>query len=289
MAHYPQVGQSVVALVRHDGVWEGKTIQKQVVFQMLDAALIELTGLNDVLTAWRTLFDPGEVIGIKVNTISRYTTTPETAYAVAQRLQEAGVPAEQIILFDRTDHELKNQGFTVNDGGPGVQCRGAKGWDQPTTVTGTTQLIHDVMLSCQALINIPALKEHGNSGFTSALKNHYGTINTPSVLHPNDCDPYLADLNALPVIRDKTRLIIGDFVRTCPYDWNQMTRENTIAMSFDPVAHDHVARQILIDRRDADGRPAPYIEKKSHYLGSAIQAGLGAGPDHTEVRRRVLG
>jgi hypothetical protein len=70
---------------------------------MLDAALVQLTGIGDAAAAWRALFGPGEQVGIKVNTISRYTTTPQVAYAVAQRLIEAGLPAEQIVIFDRVE------------------------------------------------------------------------------------------------------------------------------------------------------------------------------------------
>jgi Domain of unknown function (DUF362) len=288
LAHYPQIAQSVVSIVHHPGVWSGSEIQTNVILTMLDAAITQLTGIQDALTAWRVLFDPQEVVGIKVNTISRYTTSPQTAYAVAQRLQDAGIPAEQIVLFDRTDGELRDRGFTLNDGGPGVQCRGAKAWEQPATVAGTTQEIHDVMLSCHALINLPTLKQHGTSGFTSALKNHYGTVSQPGLLHGNDCDPAIPELNALPVIRDKTRLVIGDFVRICPYDWNQMTKEGLIAMSVDPLAHDHIARQILLDRIAADGRSGSYITGRSHYLDTALQQGLGADVGHTEVRRTSL-
>jgi hypothetical protein len=289
VSYYPQTGQSVVSVVQHEGVWDGDRIQSHVVLQMLDAAILQLTGLGDATMAWRALFDPGETIGIKVNTISQYTTTPEMAYAVAQRLQDAGVPAGQIVIFDRSDGELRNRGYTINDDGPGVRCRGGRAWQEPTTVTGTTQRIHDAMLSCHALINMPALKEHGTSGFTSALKNHYGTVSEPGRLHGNNCDPYIADLNALPVIRDKTRLVVGDLIRICPYDWNRMTKENKVSMSFDPVAHDTVARQVLLDRRQADGRPGAYIEGKSHYLDSAVRLGLGADAAHTEVRVSALG
>jgi hypothetical protein len=289
VAHYPKTAQSVVSVVEYSGVWDGELIRVPVVLEMLDAAITQLTGLGDALTAWRALFDPGEVIGIKVNTISRYTTTPEVAHAVAQRLQDAGIPGEQIVLFDRTERELVARGFTVNDGGPGVQCRGAKAWEQPTAVNGTTQRVHDAMLSCNALINIPALKEHGTSGFTSAMKNHYGTIDRPGQLHGNHCDPYIAELNALPVIRDKTRLIVGDFLRTCPYNWNRMTQENTIVMSFDSLAHDYYARQVLVDRRDADARPGPYIVGLSHYLDTAFKMGMGADAGHTSVRKATLG
>jgi hypothetical protein len=289
MARYPRIAQSVVSIVQHDGVWNGDQIQEHVVLQMLDAALTQLTGLDDARMAWSALFDPGEKIGIKVNTISRYATTPTVAYAVARRLQDAGIPAEQIILFDRTDWELAERGFTLNADGPGVRCRGAVAWEGSAQIAGSTQRIHDVMLSCNALINIPPLKEHGISGFTSAMKNHYGTIERPSQLHGGHCDPYIPELNALPVIRDKTRLIVGDWIRTCPYDWNRMTKENMIAMSFDPLAHDHTARQILVDRRQAEERPGRYITELSHYLDTAFTLGLGADAEHTEVRKKRLG
>ncbi len=288
MAHYPQAASSVVSLVQHDGVWDGDQIQERVVLQMLDAALTQLTGLNDAAAAWSALFDPGEVIGIKVNTISRYTTTPQVAYAVARRLQEAGLPAEQIILFDRSAGELEARGYTLNVDGPGVRCQGAQAWEQPEQVAGTRQRFHDVMLRCNALINVPALKEHGISGFTSALKNHYGTVDRPGSLHGGNCDPGIPELNAVAVIRDKTRLVIGDFIRTCPYDWNRMTKENLIAMSYDPVAHDTVARQVLVDRRTADGRSAGSISGMSHYVETAVKMGLGADEEHIELRRASL-
>lgn len=287
-AHYPQAAQSVVSVVQHDGVWDGASIVSEVVLAMLDAAIVQLTGLNEAMSAWRALFDPGETVAIKVNTISRYTTTPEVAYAVAQRLQDAGLPAEQIVIFDRSVHELSRQGFTLNEDGPGVRCRGVTAWEQEQDVAGVTQKLHDVLLACDALINIPPIKEHGTSGFTSAMKNHYGTIEQPGRLHGGDCDPFIPALNALPAIRDKTRLIVCDALRTCPYNWDQMTRENLIMMSFDPVANDTLARQLLLDRRAADGKPGAYIEKLSHYLQTAVEMGLGADAAHTEERRTTL-
>jgi hypothetical protein len=289
LAHYPHAAQSAVALVEHTAVWDGDEIQVPIVLRMLDAALVELTGIDDAALAWRALFDAGERVGIKVNTISRYTTTPQVAYAVAQRLQEAGLGAEQIVVFDRTDWELQGQGFTLNPDGPGVRCRGAKGWEAPTDVSGRTQRLHDVLVACDALINVPALKEHSISGFTSSMKNHYGSVDNPGALHGNACDPYIAALNAVPQIQSKTRLIVGDWIRTCPYDWNQMTRESKIAMSFDPVAHDIVGRQLLLDRREADGRPAGYIAGKSHYVDAAIEMGLGADEPHIALRELRLG
>jgi uncharacterized protein (DUF362 family) len=289
VAHYPEVDRSVVSLVRHDGVWEGDRILENVVLEMLDAALVQLTGLGDAAAAWRVLFDPGEQVGIKVNTISRYTTTPQVAYAVAQRLQEAGLAPEQIVIFDRTERELVDRGYTINADGPGVRCRGAASWGGNATVAGTRQRVHDVMLACDALINVPALKWHDVAGFTSALKNHYGTISRPGMLHGNECDPAIPELNALSVIRKRTRLVIGDIIRSCPYNWNRMTKENLIAMSFDPVAHDVVARQLLVARREADGRPVGGITGMSHYVETAVEMGLGGGLEQVDLRQETLG
>jgi hypothetical protein len=288
LAHYPETDRSPVSLVRHDGVWDGDRILENVVLEMLDAALVRLTGIGDAAMAWRALFDPGEQVGIKVNTISRYTTMPEVAYAVARRLQEAGLAPEQIVIFDRTDHELIDRGYALNADRPGVRCRGAVAWEGSEPVAGTVQRVHDVMRACDALINIPVLKQHGMAGFTSALKNHYGTIDRPGRLHATYCDPAIPELNALPVIRDKTRLVIGDFIRICPYDWNRMTKENLIAMSFDPVAHDAVARQVLVERREADGRPAGSVVSMSSYVETAIEMGLGGGMAQVDLRKETL-
>jgi hypothetical protein len=288
LAHYPQTARSPVSLVRHDGVWDGERILEPVVLQMLDAALVRLTGIGDAAAAWRVLFDPAETVGIKVNTISRYTTTPEVAYAVAQRLQEAGLKPSQIVIFDRTEHELQARGYTLNATGPGVRCLGAMSWEGEEQVAGSGQRVHNVMRECDALINLPALKVHNIAGFTSALKNHYGTIHNPRRLHGSYCDPAIPELNALPVIRDKTRLVIGDFLRTCPYDWNRMTKENLIAMSFDPVAHDAVGRQVLVERRQADGRPAGGIVSTSSYLETAVKMGLGGGLEQVDLYEETL-
>ena len=60
-------------------------------------------------------------------------------------------------------------------------------------------------------------------------------------------------------------------------------------MSFDPVAHDFVARQVLLDRQEADGRVSGHILGKSHYLDTSVEAGLGADLEHTDLRRTELG
>jgi hypothetical protein len=68
-----------------------------------------------------------------------------------------------------------------------------------------------------------------------------------------------------------------------------MTVENLIAMSFDPVAHDAVGRQILVERREADGRPAGSILSMSGYVETAVEMGLGGGMAQVDLREVNLG
>lgn len=288
IVRYPRAARSVVAVVRHSGALDGDRVVKTAVLRMLDAAITQLTGLNDALAAWQALFDPAETVGIKVNAGSRYATSPEVVYAVAQRLQEAGLPAEQIVIFDRSVHELSQRGFGVNPDGPGVHCQGVGEWVHPHDVAGVTQWLHDVLDRCDALINIPPIKEHPMCGLTSALKNHYGSVAQPGLLHGNHGDPYISALNALPIVRDKTRLIVCDALHICPYDWDHVIPECTLMMSFDPVANDMVARRLVLDRRAADGRPDACIESRSHYLQTAVEMGLGADEAHIERWQLVL-
>ena len=59
---------------------------------MLDSGISTLTDVTDALAVWRTLFDPGERVLLKVNCIAyNGATQPAVAYGVAQRLQDAGL------------------------------------------------------------------------------------------------------------------------------------------------------------------------------------------------------
>ncbi|HUT19063.1 MAG TPA: DUF362 domain-containing protein, partial [Anaerolineae bacterium] len=166
-------------------------------------------------------------------------------------LQEAGVPAEQIVVSSYYTSELEEAGYTVNRDGPGVRCYGTDadytgGW----TVRGMPVELSDVLLSCHALINVPVLKSHMLSGISFALKNHFGTCSNPGGLHAS-IGRSMAELNALGPIQDRTRLVIGDALAAClryasawPY-WKADWQGDSILMSFDPVAQDTVGYQLL--------------------------------------------
>jgi hypothetical protein len=130
--------------------------------------------------------------------------------------------------------------------------------------------------ACDALINLPIPKEHGIAGVSVSLKNHYGSVDRPGSLHGNGCDPAIAELNGQPNIRDKTRLIVGAALNVSPTDWNRPVRENALILSFDPVAHDTVARDILVRHRNEQGLATGSLTDGARHLRTAQSLNLGA-------------
>ncbi|MGD9146122.1 MAG: DUF362 domain-containing protein [Anaerolineae bacterium] len=281
MAHWPSVDTSRVVVVRHSGVWTGAAPEASIVLQMLDEGLRTLTGVGDAQAVWRLLFDEGERVLLKVNCIAYGgPTQPAVTYAVAQRLQESGLRAEDIHIFDRTDHELAAAGYALNEGGPGVQCRGTRGDGSEIALSQARVRFFQEIDSCDAIINLPTPKQHGGAGISVSLKNHYGSINRPGALHGSWCDPAIAELNAQPSIRDKTRLVVGAALNVSPGDWNRPVRENAILLSFDPVALDTVARDILVRHREASGRNSGFLVDGARQLRTAQSLNVGATEAH---------
>lgn len=290
---YPHA-PSKVAWTHHAGVWPGDTLSPEAIRQMLDASITALTGLADATAAWAALFDPDERIAIKVNTISGsdYWTHVPLVMAVAERLQTIGIPPEQLIIFDRSSSELERAGFTVNPDGPGVRCFGtderytAAGW----TISGEPVSLSSILLDCDALINMPILKQHGITGISFAMKNHYGTFDKPGHFHGERAVPGLPGLNALPPIRERTRLIIGDVLAVVKSGWRSAVPGDSIFMSFDPVAHDALGLQVYSQVMAAAGlNPGMALDLANPWLKYGTELGLGThNPDHMDVVEVIL-
>lgn len=296
---HPDVPSKVVH-THHGGMWDGEALVPEAIRQMLDASITELTGLHEASEAWAALFDPSQRIAIKVNAFRNsiiWTHVP-LVMAVIECLQELGVPAEQIVIFDYYTSELEEAGYPVNEDGPGVRCYGTdRNYTAGSTLVDLDVGLSDILLDCDALINIPILKAHMISGITFAMKNHYGTIDRPSLFHQPRIGRAIAELNALPPIRDRTRLIIGDVLEAClryghswPY-WRADMTGDSILMSFDPVAHDTVGLQMFSQLLTEDGgNPAAATSQATPWLENGAQLGLGTNdPDSIELVEVTLG
>lgn len=278
----------------HAGAWAGEKLAPAALREMVDDSITNLTGLADAKVAWAALFKPTERIAIKVNAFHNSTiwTHAPLVQAVTDSLVEAGHPAEQIVIYDTTSNELKTAGFTVNQDGPGVRCYGTdtryeKGWK----VGNVDVQLSAVLLECDALINMPVLKSHMIAAMTYSLKNHFGTVNSPGSLHGN-IDAKVAELNALPEIKGKTRLVIGDaleanlrYSNSWPY-WKADWKGDSILMSYDPVAVDTLGAQILgtaLENEELTSRAIAGFDE-------AAKLGLGTNdPANMNVIERKLG
>jgi hypothetical protein len=299
---YPDVPSRVVR-VRHAGVWkesadggvkDNDRLAPETIRQMLDAAIVKLTGLGDVQAAWAALFAPQERIAIKVNAIlgGRLWTHVPLALAVAECLQGAGVPPEQIVIFDRSGTDLMGAGYTINRSGPGVRCMGTDyrytgGWK----MMDVDIKFSDTLLNSDALINIPVLKGHPMTGITFALKNHYGTFDSPEKFHDARTRQALGELNALPPIKERARLTVGDVLAVASGSWRSVMAGDSILMSFDPVAHDATGLKLYGDMMASQGsNPTLASKLATPWLENAAALGLGTNdPAHIELMEVSLG
>lgn len=276
--------KSTVVVVRSDMLSRPDRVT---IKQMLDAAVPQALGVASADVAWRKLFKPNDAVGIKVNCIaSRVSSHPQLAWAIADSLIAAGVPADQIIIWDREDRELVSAGYVINADGSGVKCYGTKprvGYTRDLVVTGSvgSRISKIISRQCTATVNVPVLKDHNIAGLSLSLKNYFGAIENPNKFHMGNCNPYVADLNMAPQIREKNKLIICDAITILyeggPTDCKPkyMWRCNSLIVGTDPVAVDQIGLMLLEEKRASDGlAPLAAVGRSVKYIDTA------ADPDH---------
>ncbi|HID55846.1 TPA: DUF362 domain-containing protein [Candidatus Poribacteria bacterium] len=286
---------SRIALVEDPGFSSNMKLNPEPLRQAVDSLLKKLTGKDTVWEAWKDIlkgYRKGQVIGIKVNCINRRLPShPELVDALVQSLVEFGVPENDIVIYDRTNNELKRSGYKLNRGQNGVRCFGtdSPGWgydaDNPIEIEGQEKHLTKILTRlCDHLINVPVLKDHNLAGVTLSMKNHYGTVDNPSSLHGNNCDPFIAKLNAASPIKDKTRLIILDAIlgiyRGGPGGAPQFS-PNMLAAAFDPVAMDRFGMDLI--NRERRKRGLDEVTGRAKHVHTAAILGLGTD-DESKIK-----
>ena len=286
-----EAGQSRVVVVSDGRAWSGPgwadaDLDRGIVRQMLERAISDLTGQADELAALGSLFPGGlnaeSRIGIKVNCVNDdLPSHPAVVLGLVDLLVEAGARPENIVVFDRMDADLADCGYAPNRG-VGLQVMGTDhsgvGYDEhPVTFSdGVLRFSRILTEGCDHLINVPVLKNHEMAGVTLALKNHFGTIDRPMLLHGADrsCCPGIAELNARPEIAGKTRLFLIDAL-FATYQGGLGSLPDFAPMavlaSQDPVAIDAVGQQLINAWRVIEGL-API---DALHIRQAAERGLG--------------
>jgi len=282
----------VVKAVRADAV-SGTKPNPKVVSEMVHAVVMKLSGKSSPADAWKCYVKPDDVVAVKINCLfgRGACTHPCVTSAVVEGIRMAGVPADKIIVWDRTGKDLEKCGYQVGKI-DGVAYTGVDGdWEEEPTRFHTCDGRFAKILTqkCTALVNVPVLKTHSLSGITFSMKNHFGSFHNAGAAHGDRkerkvhggmCDPFIAELNRLDVIRKKTRLIVGDALLPVANKGPQARPDATypekaILASTDTVAIDYVGIKMLDVQRKKMGLEGLEESGSAKCVFTAAEKGLG--------------
>jgi len=280
----------LVVVVRAAGLRASEgSFRPEAVAALFERGLARLTGQTGAAAGLATVFRSSDRVGIKINTIAgrRLTSPPEATLPLARLLVKAGLKASSIIIWDRTNRELREAGYKLNDSGGefrvfGTDTAGAGYAAEPLehrSIAGRFSSIQTGAVT--ASISFAVLKDHGLAGLTAGMKNYFGAVHNPNKYHDDGCDPYIADLFDAPPIRGKHRLTILDATtvqaeKGPDFHARWAERRDTLVFGFDPVAVDAVGLRIVEEIRKAKGLPSLEEDGRTpRYLASAERLGLG--------------
>jgi hypothetical protein len=85
----------------------------EIVHRMVDRLVLASTGKENIADAWRSLVSPKDVIGIKI--ASAGLVHKALVGRIVEGLLEAGVPRENILVWDRDADDLRIAGYLARD------------------------------------------------------------------------------------------------------------------------------------------------------------------------------
>jgi len=280
-------GRSLVVRAKRPKVSLGPDrFDPAVLDEMLGASLARLTNTANGTAAWKALFSAKDRVALKVNTLGGrgLSTNPAVVGAIVRGLLDAGVAENDVLVWDRFNRELIRAGFTINNGGKGYRCFGTEGdYEREITTHGQIGGFLSPLLTRfpTALINVPLVKDHNLAGVAISMKNLYGVIDNPNRYHNDNCDPFIADVADLPVVRQKMRLIVcdalyGQYEAGPAYSAKFRWEANSLIVATDPVALDTIGWQMIeAKRREAGLKPLAEVGRPPRWLATAASRGLG--------------
>ena len=298
---------------RSEKVWNGDVLDEGVVSEMIDRAMMKLTGLDSAKEAWKDFVLPTDIVGIKINPLAgeRLSTHRIVVDKIIEGLHGTGILSNQIIIWDRFESHLINAGYEINQSDQGVRCFASDsegiGYDDEvfyetekdvevrrengSILSRYTKLLTEEFT---VVINVPVMKHHGIAGVSGCLKNlAFGSVDNTSRFHSNpiNCNPAIADIYAHAVLKDKVVLNIVDGLLAAfnggpTYDPDGVWRYGGILVSEDPVALDQIIYQTIEEKRKEFELPT--LSRVSKYIRSASRMDLGTNDldevDYQEIK-----
>ncbi len=279
-----------ITVVEHPGATRSFAPQPDAIREMVREGLTHFTAKTDVKEAWLSLISPRDVVGLKVHSAPGRTsgTRPAVVGAFIETLLQAGVPASNIVIWDRRMVDLRLAGYNELAEKYGVGMAGAmdEGYDSKhayeTALLGklvygdlefgkkgegigrksyvSNLLTHRIT----KIVNITPLLNHNLAGVSGAL---YGLAiasvdNTLRFEESQRLTTAIPEIYALPEIADAVALNVVDAL-ICQYQGEERsllhysTALNQIWFSADPVAVDLLAIVELEKQKGEDKRKTP--------------------------------
>lgn len=246
-----------------------------VVRDMIARGMRDLTGATDDREAWRSFFEPSDVVGIKVNCSGapNIRSTPEIVAEIVRNLMALGVPAKQIWIYERFPDQMAEVRYDkyvpegVNVDGIEKSRGSIAGYDSATYVEVNffgeddtrSLMVRHVTQRFTKIINVPNMKDHGAAGVTGCLKNiAYGNFSNVARSHQGSKTntlSFIGTLASVEPLRSKTVLQIMDGLKGVwhggPFLHNSRFSFYPKQMMFgtDPVAIDRLLLDVIEEKR----------------------------------------
>jgi len=132
------------------------------------------------------------------------------------------------------------------------------------------------------------MKDHGICGVSIGMKNLFGAINNPNKYHDAVGDPYIADVNLIPQIRQKIRLTICDALSPQyeggpPYMPQWTWQMDSLFIAQDMVALDYCGWQMIEQQRARAGMESLKVcGREPTYIATAADSAHRLGTNDPE-------
>jgi len=259
----------------------GRLANVEVVREMMDRGMRGLTGEATALGAWRRLFEPADVVGIKVNAggVPHVVSSPAIVAETCRQLMAVGIPASSIVVFERFKNQIDAIGYPAHLP-EGVLVFAAEGGNRrtenraydPATYVEVdffgeddtrSNMMRLVTQRLTKIVNIPNMKDHGATGATGCLKNvAYGCFSNVARSHTRGqthTRTAVGTFAAVEPLRSRCVLQIMDGLRAVwhggPFAKTEryVFTPRRILFGSDPVAIDRLLLDVIDDKRKAEG------------------------------------
>ena len=282
-------------------VWEDDRLNEEAVSELIDGAMMKLTGRDSAKEAWRDVVLPDDTVGIKINPLGgpELSTHSIIVDKIIEGLYGAGVLRKQIIVWDRFENHLLNAGYpiTLDDGDVRILASDTEGIGYDDEVFYETEKDSVVRRENQStrsrysqivtqqvdvLINVPVLKHHEMAGVSGCLKNlAFGSVDNTRRFHakPLYCNPAIGEIVEHKVLKEKLILnivdgLVASFDRGPTYHAESTWQYGTLFVSVDPVILDVLVLQTVNQKREEMALDS--MSKFANHINAASRLGLGS-------------